>query len=115
MGFGRQKHAFLKNIYVENQGVNIQTTENEKVKSIFEGEVRAVAFYPGLGNTVIIRHGGYFTIYSGLREVYVKQGQKVTLSQEIGQVFSNAEGISELRFQIRKNTTTLDPELWLRN
>jgi len=115
MGFGRQKHPLLKNIYIENNGVNIQTAENEKVKSIFEGEVTAVAFIPPLGNSVIITHGEYFTVYSGLKEVFVKRGQKVTLSQEIGQVLSNSEGISELRFQIRKNTTALDPELWLRN
>lgn len=115
MGFGRQKHPLLKNIYIENNGINIQTAEDEKVKSIFEGEVTAVAFIPPLGNSVIITHGEYFTVYSGLKEVYVKRGQKVTLSQEIGQVLSNTEGISELRFQIRKNTTALDPELWLRN
>jgi len=115
MGFGRQKHPLLKNIYVENNGVNIQTTEDEKVKSIFQGEVRAVAFIPPLGNSVIITHGDYFTVYSGLKEVYVKRGQKVTVSQEIGQVLSNSDGISELRFQIRKHTTPLDPQLWLRN
>jgi murein hydrolase activator len=115
MGFGRQKHPLLKGIYVDNNGVNIQTTEDEKVKSIFQGEVRAVAFIPPLGNSVIITHGEYFTVYSGLKEVYVKRGQKVTISQEIGQVLSNSEGISELRFQIRKNTTPLDPQLWLRN
>lgn len=115
MGFGRQKHPLLKNIYVENNGVNIQTTEDEKVKSIFQGEVRAVAFIPPLGNSVIITHGDYFTVYSGLKEVYVKRGQKVTISQEIGQVLSNSDGISELRFQIRKHTTPLDPQLWLRN
>lgn len=115
MGFGRQKHPLLKNIYVENNGVNIQTTEDEKVKSIFQGEVSAVAFIPPLGNSVIITHGDYFTVYSGLKEVYVKRGQKVTVSQEIGQVLSNSEGISELRFQIRKNTKPLDPQLWLKN
>jgi septal ring factor EnvC (AmiA/AmiB activator) len=115
LGFGRQKHPLLKGIYIDNNGVNIQTSENEKVKSIFEGEVRAVAFIPPLGNSVIITHGEYFTVYSGLKEVFVKRGQKVTRSQEIGQVLSNSEGISELRFQIRKNTTALDPQLWLRN
>jgi len=115
MGFGRQKHPLLKNIYVDNNGVNIQTTVDAKVKSIFQGEVRAVAFIPPLGNSVIITHGEYFTVYSGLKEVYVKRGQKVTISQEIGEVLSNSDGISELRFQIRKNTTPLDPQLWLRN
>lgn len=115
MGFGRQKHPLLKNIYIENNGVNIQTTQHEKVKSIFEGEVKAIAFIPALGNTVLITHGEYFTVYAGLKEVYVKTGQKVALSQEIGQIHTNADGISELRFQIRKNTMPLDPQLWLRH
>lgn len=114
-GFGRQKHPLLKGVYIENTGVNIQTSENEKVRSIFEGEVRELALIPPWGNTVIIRHGEYFTIYSGLRDVYVKRGQKVSIGQEIGEVLSNSEGISELRFRIHKNTTALDPQLWLKN
>lgn len=114
-GFGRQKHPVLKGIYVDNVGINIQTAENEKVRSLFEGEVRELAVTPPWGNTVIIRHGEYFTIYSGLKDVFVKRGQKVSINQEIGQVLSNSEGISELRFRIYKNTTALDPQLWLRN
>lgn len=113
--FGRQKHPLLKGVYIDNVGVNIQTSENEKVKSIFEGEVRELALIAPWGNTVIIRHGEYFTIYSGLKDVFVKRGQKVSIGQEIGQVLSNSEGISELRFRIHKNTTPLDPQLWLRN
>lgn len=114
-GFGRQKHPLLKGVYIDNVGINIQTAENEKVKSLFEGEVRELAVTPPWGNTVIIRHGEYFTIYSGLKDVFVKRGQKVSINQEIGQVLSNSEGISELRFRIYKNTTALDPQLWLRN
>ena len=113
--FGRQEHPVLKGIIVENDGVNIQTKENEKVKSVFEGEVRRVAFIPTLGSTVIINHGEYYSVYTGLKEVYVKAGQKVTTNQEIGQVISNGDGISELRFQIRKNFTALDPQAWLRH
>jgi septal ring factor EnvC (AmiA/AmiB activator) len=113
--FGRQNHPVLKGIILQNDGVNIQTRENEKVKCVFEGEVRRVAFIPTLGSTVIINHGEYFSVYTGLKEVYVKTGQKVTTNQEIGQVISNNDGISELRFQIRKNTQALDPAAWLRN
>lgn len=113
--FGRQSHPVLKGIVLQNDGVNIQTKQDEKVKAIFDGEVRSIAFIPTLGNTVIINHGEYFTVYSGLKEVYVKKGQKVTIQQEIGKILSNNEGISELRFQIRKNTTALDPQVWLRS
>jgi septal ring factor EnvC (AmiA/AmiB activator) len=113
--FGRQAHPVLKGIVLQNNGVNIQTKENERVKSIFEGEVRRVAFIPTLGSTVIINHGDYLTVYAGLKEVFVRVGQKVTTNQEIGKVFSNADGVSELRFQIFKNTTALDPETWLKD
>jgi murein hydrolase activator len=115
LGFGRQSHPVLKGIVLQNNGVNIQTKEDEKVKTIFEGEVRRVAFIPTLGSTVIINHGEYLTVYAGLKEVFVKAGQKVTTNQEIGKIFSNPDGVSELRFQIFKNTTALDPQVWLRN
>jgi murein hydrolase activator len=113
--FGRQNHPVLKGIVVQNDGVNFQTRENEKVKCVFEGEVRKVAFIPSFGSTVIIKHGEYFSVYTGLKDVFVKSGQKVTTNQEIGTVISNNEGISELRFRIHKNTTALDPQAWLRN
>lgn len=113
--FGRQNHPVLKGIVIENEGVHIQTRQNEKVKCVFEGEVTNVAFVPALGSAVLIKHGEYFTVYAGLKEVYVKAGQKVVVDQEIGRVISNAEGISELRFQIFKETKPLDPQLWLRN
>ncbi|MDZ4715070.1 MAG: peptidoglycan DD-metalloendopeptidase family protein [Cytophagales bacterium] len=113
--FGRQNHPVLKGIVLQNDGINIQTAQGERVRTIFAGEVRAVAFIPTLGNSVIISHGDYFTVYSGLKDVTLKKGQKVTSNQEIGRILVNSEGISELRFQIRKNTTALNPESWLRN
>ncbi len=115
MAFGRHQHPALKHVQIDNDGINIQTQQNEKVKTIFNGEVKMVAFLPSIGNSVIIAHGEYFTVYSGLKDVYVKKGQKVTTGQELGQLQVNSDGVSELRFQIRKNTTPLNPQLWLRN
>jgi len=111
--FGRQSHPVLKGVVLQNEGVNIQTRQDEKVKTIFEGEVKAVAVMPTIGNSVIISHGEYFTVYSGLREVFVRTGEKVKTNQEIGEVQTNSEGVSELRFRIYKNRTALDPQLWL--
>jgi septal ring factor EnvC (AmiA/AmiB activator) len=113
--FGRQNHAVLKNVVLQNDGINIQTKQGETVKALFNGEVKRVAFIPSIGNTVIIGHGEYYTVYSGLKEVFVKNGEKVSTAQEIGQLQVNGEGISELRFQIRKNTEALDPQTWLKN
>jgi septal ring factor EnvC (AmiA/AmiB activator) len=49
-----------------------------------------------------------------MKDVLVKAGQKVKINEEIGTMLSNPEGVSELRFQIRKNTEPLDPQSWLR-
>ncbi len=113
--FGRQKHPVLKGIEIQNDGVNIQTKQGEEVHTIFNGEVSRIAFTPGMGNTIIIKHGDYFTVYTGLKDIAVKQGQHVNTNQELGKVLSNSEGISELRFQIRKNFDALNPQEWLRN
>ncbi len=115
LGFGRQNHPVLKGVVVDNQGLTIQTKGGEKVKTIFDGVVREVADLKMIGLTVLISHGEYYSVYAGLREVFVRKGDRVTTNQEIGEVLSNNEGISELRFQIRKNTTALDPQQWLRN
>ena len=113
LGFGTQKHPVLRNIMLKNDGINIQTTANQKVKAIFNGEVSRVAFVPLLGNTVIIKHGEYLTVYTGLKDVFVKRGQKVALGEELGTVLTNSDGVSELKFQLRKRTQALDPEQWL--
>ena len=112
--FGRQNHPALKGIVIQNDGINIQTKNGEHVRAIFEGQVTAVAFTPGIGSTVLINHGSYFTVYSGLKDIVVKRGQKVKTNQELGEIISNAEGISELRFRIYKDKTPLDPQNWLK-
>ncbi|MFZ9980943.1 MAG: murein hydrolase activator EnvC family protein [Cyclobacteriaceae bacterium] len=113
--FGKQKHPVLPRVETWNDGINIQTREDELVKSIFKGEIRRVAFIPGIGPCVIINHGEYFSVYAGLKDVAIKIGDKVETNQVIGKVLMNAEGKSELRFQIRKNTVALNPEEWLQN
>ena len=105
----------LKNVTLDNLGVNIQTREGERVKVVFDGTVKTISANPLLGTTVIVNHGDYFTVYTGLREVFVKSGQKVSTNQELGSVQQNVEGVPELRFRIYKQTTPLDPETWLRD
>ncbi|MCW5910395.1 MAG: peptidoglycan DD-metalloendopeptidase family protein [Cyclobacteriaceae bacterium] len=114
-GFGRQDHPVLKGIVIQNDGVNIQTKQNEVVKAVFNGEVSKIAATMGFGNTIIIKHGSFFTVYTGVKDIVVKQGQAVSTSQELGKVHVNGDGISELRFQIRKNFDALNPQEWLRN
>lgn len=111
--FGRQNHPVLKGIIMENNGIHVQTSKNEKVRAIFGGEVRRVAFVALYGNTVIIKHGDYFSVYCGLKDVFVKTGDLVSTSEEIGNILTNKDGVSELKFELYKSTKALDPQQWL--
>ncbi|RJE71846.1 MULTISPECIES: murein hydrolase activator EnvC [Reichenbachiella] len=111
--FGKHAHPVLKNITVENQGVDIQTQKDANVQAVFSGKVATTAFVPGMNSVVIIQHGDYYTLYAKLKTVNVKKGQVITAKQSIGSVFTNKDGITELQFQVWKNNVKLDPEKWL--
>jgi len=112
--FGTNPHPVLKRVKVPNDGINIQTNQDEEVRAVFDGEVKRVAIIPGeLKYSVIIQHGEYYTVYARLKEVRVKSGQEVKINDVIGVVNTNGSGDSEVHFQIWKNTEKLDPELWL--
>ena len=111
--FGRHPHPVLKGIEVENQGIDIQTQTGEVVKAVFDGEVVTKAFVPGMNNVVIIKHGNYYTLYAKLKNVDVSKGQKVSVSEPIGEVFTDGDGISEVQFQVWRNQQKMDPAKWL--
>ncbi len=111
--FGKHPHPVLKGIEVENQGIDIQTQTGEMVKAVFGGEVVTKAFVPGMNNVVIIKHGEYYTLYAKLKRVNVSKGQKVAVSESIGEVFTDGDGISEVQFQVWRNQKKMDPSKWL--
>ncbi len=111
--FGRRPHAVLKGIYVENQGIDIQTNTGEGVRAVYDGIVQDVTSMPGMNTVVAIQHGTYFTVYAKLRSVSVRQGQRVKARESIGTVATDKNGVSEIQFQIWKEFTKLNPESWL--
>jgi len=112
--FGTHQHPVLKMVKIANDGVNIQTKENEKVRAVFNGTVKKIAIVPGeFKYVVIVQHGTYYTVYAKLKKVNVKMGQQLMKDDVIGEVNTDMDGVSEVQFQVWKNTKKLDPELWL--
>jgi len=112
--FGKHEHPVLKHVFVDNLGIDISTKPGEKVRSVFEGTVGLVGQVPGMdGQIVLIRHGEYFTVYSGLKNIVVSNGDKVRMKQAIGEVVKDDESGAVLQFQIWKNNRRMDPEDWL--
>lgn len=113
--FGIHEHAVLKNIQVQNNGIDISTAHGAIARSVFAGEVSRVFKVTGGNVAVIIRHGKYLTVYSNLVNVLVKSGDKVALKQTIGTIGTDADDDSKtvLKFQIWKESEKLDPEGWI--
>lgn len=112
--FGQHPHPLMPQIMLDNSGVDLSTTKGAIVRAVFEGEVTSIAGIPGAGKVVIVRHGEYLSVYANLKDVYVKQGDKVDTKQNIGTVlFNENEDKTELHFEIWKGQTPLDPEQWL--
>lgn len=114
--FGTQQHPDLKYVKINNQGIDMQTQPGTKACSVFDGVVTSIFVMPGYNTSIIVRHGEYLTIYSNLSTIYVKTGDRVKTGQELGIIYSDPEEDNRtvLHFQIRKETTKLDPELWLK-
>ncbi|GAA4350635.1 hypothetical protein GCM10023185_08580 [Hymenobacter saemangeumensis] len=111
--FGRHAHPVLKNVVVENRGIDIQTGAGEAVRSCFDGKVLTIANIAGMNTIVMIQHGDFFTVYAKLRSVSVREGQRVSAREVIGTVATDAEGTSEVQFQVWHNSANLNPESWL--
>lgn len=112
--FGRHPHPVIKGVHVNNNGVDIATSEGSTVRTLFDGEVRKVFNVPGYQNAVIIRHGSYLTTYTHLENVYVTVGDKVKAKQSIGTVHTNnQEGETVVHVEIWYGQKKLNPEQWL--
>ena len=106
------QYAVTKNVRLDNKGIDIRGKEGAKARAVFDGEVSAIFKYNGLSN-VLVRHGNYISVYCNLSSVSVAKGSKVKARDEIGVIQKDASGNAVLHFQLRKETTKLNPELWL--
>ena len=112
--YGSQKHNVFKGVETFNNGINIATKKGVVVRSVFKGAISRIFLIKGEGKAVLINHGEYFSVYSGLAEVNVKIGDKIFSKEVIGKM-SNDDLLSdaELHFEIWKGYDKQDPSLWL--
>lgn len=112
--FGQYSVQGLRNVTLDNKGINIQTKPGASARAVFSGKVAAVFKLNGLFN-VLVRHGAYISVYCNLASTSVKQGDSVETKQPLGPVYSDSSdgGRSILHFQLRKETEKLNPEVWL--
>lgn len=113
--FGESKHPVLKGIVINNEGIDIKTSKDERVLSVYDGVVTRVLVIPGANMAVLIRHGHFLTLYSNIVNVRVKVNDKVVKGQQIGDVYytKDDDNSSVLHFRIYEETKVLNPKIWL--
>ncbi len=112
--YGEYAVEGLRNVKLDNKGIDIQGKPGAQARAIFDGKVAAVFQLNGLFN-ILIRHGNYISVYCNLSSASVKSGDEVKTKQSIGNVFTDAgdDNRTVLHFQLRREKDKLNPEPWL--
>ena len=108
--FGTQPHPDVPSVKIQNSGIDIDAGPSETIEAIFAGEVISLRKIPGLHSIIMVRHGGFYTVYSNLEHPQVKMGDHVQAGQQLGLTTTNGDA---LHFEIWKGKVPLNPASWL--
>lgn len=93
---------------IKNNGIDIRVPRGSPVRAAAKGKVVYIGWLTGYGNVVIVEHDGFHTVYSRLREVLVKEGQRVLAGTVLGKA-----GGEPVHFELRVGGEAVDPEPYL--
>ncbi len=110
--YGQYQVPGLRNVRLDNKGIDLKGKKGAQARAIFDGEVSAIFQYNGMAN-VLVRHGSYISVYCNLSSVLIKKGSLLKARDIIGEVNTDSDGNTVLHFQLRKETVKLNPQLWL--
>ncbi len=111
--YGRYTVPGLSKVVLDNKGMDIRGKAGASARAIFDGEVSSI-FKHGDNYFVMVRHGKYISVYSGLSSVSVNKGSRVKTRTPLGKVAKDKDGNYVLHFQLRNERTRLNPEQWVK-
>lgn len=113
--FGTVVHPRFKT-QVPHPGLDIDATEGQPFRTIFDGRVAYAAPLNGYGLTVVVDHGnGVVSIYAHAAVLLVSAGENVVRDQELGRVGESGSLRGPyLYFEMRNAGRPIDPSSWLR-
>lgn len=112
--FGKHPHPTLPKVTVSNNGINIRTETGESAKTIFSGVVVNSFYLPTTQNSLIIKHGEFFTVYSNLKTISVNLGDQLKTGDKIGAAYTDEDNVTKMHLEVWKSITKLNPEEWIK-
>lgn len=111
--FGVRIHPVF-NTRTNNPGIEISAPPSSTVRVVNDGYVLGVQNFPQYGETVLVHHGGYYTAYGNMSEIYVRRNQVLSRGDVIGLSGDEDSLIGEvLFFLVREGSQNVNPEEWL--
>jgi len=112
--YGLINHPVLRGVQIQNNGIDISSSPNTKARAVFGGEVTKIVAILGANYTVLVMHGEYLSVYQNLIDLKVKAGDKISVKQDIGTIYTNQEeNMAVLHFQVWKGKEILNPGKWI--
>ncbi len=94
---------------LRHKGVLYGVSNGAAANAIFRGRVAFVGALDGYGPTVVVDHGDhYYTVYSRLAKIAVKEGATINSNEVVGHAGHT------FYFEVRHFSDAVDPEHWLR-
>lgn len=111
--FGRYQVPNTK-LYGDMPGIEISLPSGSSIKAVADGVVSAV-FDLGGTQTIVVRHGKYFTTYNNLSSSSVQKGQEVKAGKVLGKAAVGTNGDGQIIFMVtNEKNVNLNPESWLK-
>ena len=120
--FGKDKLIYSETLkeWTTHLGIDIKADKTTVVKAAADGVVKSIKNDPRYGLTVVLEHeNGFTSVYSNLLTAeFVVVGENVKMGQTLGTVGNSATfeilDDSHLHFEILKDGTSIDPEMYLK-
>lgn len=114
---GHQKYRYGSRLAESGmlaEGVFIDTNGSVPVRSVYKGRVLFADFLKGYGLMLIIDHGdNHISLYGHNELLYKKVGDMVETNETVAKTGVSGGLLSHgLYFEIRENTTPVDPAKW---
>lgn len=113
--FGTFEHPRFRT-KVAHDGIELDAAVGTPVRAVHGGQVAYADWFKGYGYMVVLDHGGgYYSLYAHLGRCSVSRGTDLTGGSIVG--VSGETGALDgpgLYFEIRRGSTALNPERWLR-
>ena len=107
------KNLLSDHLVTKNNGIDIQSS-NAFVQSTNAGEVVQIRQLPNQSYMILIRHSEYYSVYSNLESVLVRNQESIEAGANLGKCMPSSNGQFELHFEIWQGKTPQNPVDFIR-